>query len=72
MREALVTPTAGEPETGLWCEQCALPSVLRFPVAGIVPTGVLDLGVVTICPDCQTAEDAVAAWSPPPGAMIGR
>lgn len=70
MCEVLITPIAGEPETGLWCATCALPGALRFPVVGILPTGVLDLGTVTICPDCQTADDAVGDWDPPPGASI--
>jgi hypothetical protein len=30
-RSVIVTFTAGEPETGLWCGTCLLPSVIRIP-----------------------------------------
>ncbi|MCM6774974.1 hypothetical protein NDR87_26375 [Nocardia sp. CDC159] len=60
--ELLVVPHVGTPEPGLWCANCQLPSRIGFPVIALLPTGVLDLGHATLCPDCEKPTDAVDAW----------
>lgn len=42
-----------EPDTaGEWCDECALPSVVRFPITGITENGVIPLGSVACCTEC--------------------
>jgi hypothetical protein len=48
----IVTVHLGEPETGIWCPHCLLPSAVSWPVVAdkprLFPAGV----TVTICQDC--------------------
>lgn len=53
------TPQLGpEPtETGLWCDHCALPTAVTWPIVGLChlgggPLGVVELGELTCCVAC--------------------
>ena len=41
-------------KTGVWCNRCALPSAITFPVVGINPKTLRTVfrGTVTVCHDC--------------------
>lgn len=46
----------GEPETGLWCETCKLPSVVRVPFVMLTESGA-SYGAVPpaeLCTECET------------------
>jgi len=43
-------------EVGLWCEDCQLPSVVRFPVIVLSETGVGTCGFYENCMDCGEFE----------------
>jgi hypothetical protein len=47
-----VTMVAGEPETGVWCPQCLLPSAIRTPVTSDTPMLCPPFSV-TACEDCD-------------------
>jgi hypothetical protein len=49
---------AGEPETGLWCDSCLLPSVVRVPLIMITETGASDtaLSPAELCTECGKQE----------------
>jgi hypothetical protein len=51
-RSVIFTFTPGTPETGLWCDECLLPSRIRLPVCTIDSSGVRVLTVVETCPGC--------------------
>ncbi|AAN12577.1 gp16a [Mycobacterium phage Che9c] len=42
----------GEPEVGLWCPKCLLPSGYRVPLYHISINGISDWGAITKCHDC--------------------
>jgi hypothetical protein len=46
--------STGEPETGLWCVECLLPSRVRIPVVMITEAGASDTAVpaVDVCTSC--------------------
>jgi hypothetical protein len=46
---------AGDPVTGLWCETCALPSVISVPVYLLSNSGVTLHGHALKCADCGLA-----------------
>jgi hypothetical protein len=46
---SVVTEPLGDPETGLWCPVCALPSGVRLVAALIVNGGLQGLLRVTVC-----------------------
>lgn len=48
-RHVTVNLTVGEPELGLWCETCALPSLVEFPIYAITEQGVTQMGAVPLC-----------------------
>lgn len=48
-----VTITPGEPETGLWCGACQLPSLIRVALYCFSKTGVTQLGTAEGCPGCM-------------------
>jgi hypothetical protein len=45
----VITITTGDPETGLWCTTCLLPSLVRIPLYRITESGVTDYGTVDHC-----------------------
>lgn len=47
--------SAGEPETGLWCDACLLPSRVRVPVITLTETGSDDTAIppVDACTECR-------------------
>ena len=48
----IVTVSLGEPETGVWCPHCLLPSAVRWPIVADMPR-LFPAGLsVTICQDC--------------------
>lgn len=47
---------AGDDEPGHWCDQCLLPSAAEFPVYGLHRGGVMELGRVWMCSDCEHIE----------------
>lgn len=48
----VVTFSAGEPETGLWCDSCLLPSAVAVPVMATYGSGkILLLQVFRQCTD---------------------
>lgn len=52
----------GEPETGLWCDRCLKPSVVRLTTAWTHGERLISIGTMercTDCPDeCELAEGA--------------
>jgi hypothetical protein len=50
----VVLVATGEPETGLWCDSCLLPSVVRVPLVMITENGASDtaLSPVELCTEC--------------------
>lgn len=44
--------THGTPRVGIWCDHCALPSVLEFDLLIVNDDGVSPIGVYRFCPDC--------------------
>jgi hypothetical protein len=52
----LIAP--GEPETGLWCNACLLPSAVRVPLIMITESGASDtaLSPVELCTECGKQE----------------
>lgn len=48
-RAVTVNLTVGEPETGLWCERCALPSRAELPIYAVTNRGVSKLSPVSVC-----------------------
>ena len=40
------------PETGVWCDRCALPSAIRYPYNTLNSEGVGGGGTLTICERC--------------------
>lgn len=52
-----VTVIAGEPMLGVWCNRCRNPAAVTFAVYALSTItddpGVLDLGTVTRCLDCD-------------------
>jgi hypothetical protein len=43
-------------QVGLWCEDCQLPSVMRFPVVQMSEAGVGVCGFYDNCTDCGELE----------------
>lgn len=43
----------GEPEVGLWCPKCNLPSGYRVPIYTVSEQGVSATGHVQKCHDCK-------------------
>lgn len=54
MASVTVLLSAGEPETGLWCDACLLPSRIRVPITMITTAGASDTAIppVGICTEC--------------------
>lgn len=51
--------STGQPETGLWCDRCLLPSRIRFTVYVTTEHGSRPIGVIDACQDCgHRREDA--------------
>jgi hypothetical protein len=48
----VVLLSAGEPETGLWCGRCLLPSRIRVPFCITSEQGSFLAGTAEGCPDC--------------------
>lgn len=48
-----VTLTPGTPTTGLWCDTCQLPSLVRIRVHTMTAEGVGIIGSITRCTNCQ-------------------
>lgn len=44
--------TPGTPETGIWCEPCALPSVVRVPFYNVNESGVSLVAAAAACTEC--------------------
>jgi hypothetical protein len=67
--EVKVRCTLGEPETGLWCPDCLLPSVIRVPVLAEAGREVW-MFWVSACADCPRQvypqPGAGGPLSPPP------
>lgn len=42
---------------GLWCEECQLPSVVRFPILSLSENGVSQFGTHDACMDCGGFDD---------------
>lgn len=51
--------TFGEPETGIWCDDCMLPSMIRIRLVGQSGMSVLDFGKHDYCDECDTYEQYV-------------
>jgi hypothetical protein len=51
-RSVVLTVVPGEPETGLWCGRCLLPSLIRVPLLALGAAGVTRLGTAEGCPGC--------------------
>ena len=49
----VITFEYGEPETGIWCETCLLPSAVAFPVILTFGGGTPQLKAVQHCLDCD-------------------
>ncbi len=60
----VVVPEPGTPDTGLWCDHCQLPSLVRFPMNAVLPNGVLPLGYLDLCTDHQTPGEVISRWRP--------
>ncbi|MFE3572585.1 hypothetical protein ACFXON_24570, partial [Bacillus subtilis] len=58
MSYVTVALQVGTPEAGLWCEACARPSCIRFPLSAVLPTGVLAVAPLMFCLDHQTIGEA--------------
>lgn len=43
----------GEPEVGLWCPKCNLPSGYRVPIVHVSEQGVSPFGAIKRCHDCE-------------------
>lgn len=52
MAEMVIEVTVGDPETGLWCGTCLLPSVVAIPVMAVCGSRIVSLTVFRECPDC--------------------
>lgn len=48
-RYVVVNITVGEPVVGLWCDTCALPSKVEFPLYTITEHGVSQMSSVPWC-----------------------
>ena len=57
-----VAPLLGTPETGLWCDTCNLPSLVRYPVTAVLPTGVLAMPDLHLCTQHHAVSDVAQAW----------
>jgi len=57
-RTLVVFLAPGEPETGLWCSTCLLPSAVRVPIVMITENGAGDTTVspVEACTECGRRE----------------
>lgn len=53
-RSCTVFISGGEPETGLWCDDCLLPSRVRVPIVMITESGASDTAIppVDLCTEC--------------------
>lgn len=40
-------------QVGLWCDECQLPSVVRFPILSMSESGIAPAGVVDRCMECE-------------------
>ena len=58
MASYVVFIAAGEPQIGLWCDTCLLPSVVRVPLIMITETGADDsaLSPAELCTECGKQE----------------
>lgn len=45
--------TVGEPETGLWCGICLLPSAVAVPVTGTLRESILFVSASMFCTGCE-------------------
>lgn len=43
----------GEPETGLWCGTCLLPSAVAIPVTATLRGSILSVSAAMFCADCE-------------------
>jgi hypothetical protein len=48
-RTVTITLMPGDPTTGLWCDQCALPSRIEVPLHMLTQHGVTNMKTVTYC-----------------------
>lgn len=46
----------GEPESGLWCDDCALPSAIRVRLVGQHGMSVMEMGTFVSCIECESAQ----------------
>lgn len=44
-------------QVGLWCDECQLPSMIRFPIIQLSENGVTFAGYVQRCADCEGYDD---------------
>ena len=49
---AIFLLTPGTPETGVWCESCALPSVIRVALYQLSDSGVSHVATAAVCTEC--------------------
>lgn len=47
----------GDPETGLWHNDCMLPALVRFPLFLISESGVSSAGTISRCTECDPLGD---------------
>lgn len=52
-RVAFVVVVPGTPRAGIWCQSCALPSVVEVDVWALMPSGLRKLGTVTRCAEAD-------------------
>jgi hypothetical protein len=52
-RSVVIDVIPGEPETGLWCGTCLLPSLVRVPLLALGQAGVTQLGTAEGCAGCM-------------------
>lgn len=48
--------TVGEPETGLWCDTCLLPSMIAVPVMATCGNSIILVAVHRRCADCGAGD----------------
>jgi hypothetical protein len=49
----VVILTTGEPEIGLWCDSCLLPSRMRIPTFMLTEQGSSDGPLIDACTECE-------------------
>ena len=55
-RSVVIQTQVGEPETGLWCDTCLLPSMVAVPVITTCGSRILSVAVYRRCADCGAGD----------------